>query len=122
VREEVIHRTSVFLSLVKFLRYILHVVLPEHYLLCAVLERAALDAIGINGCESNRRHRARIRSEACAWFSSPTFEPGSFRWVCQMLDVDPGAVRHAISTRRSLLIPPKSRRSASNKMPRWLRF
>lgn len=75
--------------------------LPERRLLLAVYESALHDLR--TPCSPNRsgpdgkRLRARLRDEALEWFAHDGVEPYSFRFCCDQLGMDPGAVRRAIT-------------------------
>ncbi|TMA97489.1 MAG: hypothetical protein E6J74_04970 [Deltaproteobacteria bacterium] len=53
----------------------------------AVLEQAVIDlTLADNGAVSQR---PRLRYFTHLWFTSDNHEPGSFRWICDHLDLDP---------------------------------
>ena len=65
---------------------------PEFELWRCVLWRALSVARGeIN--PSTRQEIKYLSRRAAAWFQSKWKGPGSFLWVCEMLDFDPQAVR-----------------------------
>lgn len=66
---------------------------PEQSLIAAVLERARMDCVGIR-CRNGTK-AARIRDEARDWFFfSRDVNIFSFLWCCDMLGLDPLAIRH----------------------------
>lgn len=75
----------------------------ERRLWAAVLAMARRDLHGRG--RVGRRHR----DEAMAWLVSTSTTPGSFRWVCQQLRIDPA------TTKRRMLLELGQRYSA-----RWL--
>lgn len=60
-------------------------------LLRAVLERAMRDAVGPLGSGSTAC-TSREREQVHGWFRAANLEPMSFRWLCLVLDLEPGAV------------------------------
>ncbi|MBF0126082.1 MAG: hypothetical protein HQM02_02625 [Magnetococcales bacterium] len=79
----------------------------------AVMERAILDL-----------HEAGTRGEAVAWISSKRMGIGSFHWICNQLDMDPGSVKRAllgqktpISLLHRQLIPPPLSRTRTEAPP-----
>jgi len=56
----------------------------------AVLEQAVKDARGTRTYHS-------IMREAREWFRSENEDPGSFLWICQLLGLDPEAVRGTVA-------------------------
>ena len=72
--------------------------LNERQLWAAVLGLALEDLEG-----TNTGNRAR------AWFASDYYEPGSFLWICDHLELDALAIRHRafeIADRRTPLTEP----------------
>jgi len=67
-------------------------------LLAAVLDRALKDAFGPG---ENRGAACTIaeRERAIEWFNDDGRGPGTFRWVCALLELDAGAVRHSMNRR-----------------------
>jgi hypothetical protein len=67
---------------------------PERELWCAVLERAVEDV------RTSRlmhwRARPSIKREVLEWLRSKDETEGSFRFVCDVLNVSPSAARRAI--------------------------
>jgi hypothetical protein len=64
-------------------------------LLAAMLERAVKDALGPTedgggACSQAERDRALV------WFAADESGPGTFRWLCSLLDLDAASVRGAI--------------------------
>lgn len=57
---------------------------PERALWASVLQMAGRDLIAPWG------------AEARAWFASEVVAPGSFVWVCQMLGLEPSALRRQL--------------------------
>ena len=51
-------------------------------------------------CAEHRRPRLRFkmvdRQQTYEWFASPSEEPWSWRWCCEMAGLDPGAVLKAL--------------------------
>jgi len=41
--------------------------------------------------------RARLRAEAITWLDSEETYPGSFRWICDTLDIEPDYLRQRIA-------------------------
>jgi hypothetical protein len=66
---------------------------PEYELWLSVLVQAIND-------RSDRN--AHIKSAAGGWLESDSSQIGSFKWVCDMLGFDPGAVRSLIHSAPSL--------------------
>lgn len=65
---------------------------PEHNLWTEVLMQAIYDIVGFKASA----HRPVDQFEAKNWFLFDGFCPGSFRWVCNVLDLDPVTVRHHV--------------------------
>lgn len=64
------------------------------YLWPCVLHRAVLDAKGqLEASAAIEHSREQVVADARLWFRGAGVEPGSFRWVCAALDLDPGYVR-----------------------------
>lgn len=61
---------------------------PEHALWRAVLFQAIADL----RVSVQRRHRF-LRRQALAWLLSKQREPGSFKWTCDLLDLNAAAVQ-----------------------------
>lgn len=68
---------------------------PYQALLRAVLTRAIGDAIGCIPDKSSWNHRTRIKN-ARGWIDGEVYEPWSFRWVCEGLDLDYRRMRRGI--------------------------
>ena len=65
---------------------------PEQSLVAAIIERARMDCLGIR-CRNGTK-AARIRDEAREWFFFSNDTNGfSFLWCCDMLGLDPIAIR-----------------------------
>lgn len=67
----------------------------------AVLTLAIDDATGNRrrDCGDHARNEAfkvNHATRAIAWFTSAAVSPGSFRWVCAVLDLDPDRVRNLL--------------------------
>ncbi|MBF0141345.1 MAG: hypothetical protein HQL74_13835 [Magnetococcales bacterium] len=43
------------------------------------------------------------------WFRSASVEPGSFRWICSLVDIDPGWALDRLRERLGSLVDPKVR-------------
>jgi hypothetical protein len=67
----------------------------ERRLWAAVLAQAVYDLTGINTF-TNRSYHTRIRYFARLWIDSDSRDAGSFRWVCDQLDLDPGWLRRRL--------------------------
>ena len=70
---------------------------PELQLWCAVLLLAIMDCRGesVIGTQQDKRY---AQQRAHAWIFSTRDDPGSFKWCCEVLAVNPGAVhRRALS-------------------------
>ena len=66
---------------------------PEQRLLQAILLRADMDAIGIGGHMGySERWRKKRREEARDWFRDESYEPFSFPWVADNLDLTDSTV------------------------------
>jgi hypothetical protein len=68
-------------------------------LLAAVLERAVDDAIGPRKPGAARCTPAEQRA-VLDWFAAESMAPGTFRWICALLEIDAGSVRGAIDRAR----------------------
>ena len=68
-------------------------------------EAALWHAVILQALEDLRYEQ--LRQPALRWFLSRSGDVGSFRWVCQQIDLDPGAVRKAALDRspRESFIP-----------------
>jgi hypothetical protein len=64
-------------------------------LLAAMLERAVKDALGPTEDGGGACSQAE-RDRALAWFAADESSPGTFRWLCALLDLDAASVRGAI--------------------------
>jgi len=71
-----------------------------------VLNRAIYDLHGEDPCTELTRCRY-LRANALAWFSSRSYEPGSFLWVCDILGLEASAVRREVF--RSAAVPDVQR-------------
>ena len=79
---------------------------PEASLWMMVLNQAALDVFEIrSGCSGGARQV--LARDALAWFHSRKNDPGSFIWVCGMLNLD-----HAILRRKVLALDRAAVQSA----------
>jgi hypothetical protein len=67
----------------------------ERRLWAAVLAQAVSDLTGINAF-TNRCYHTRIRYFARLWIDSDSRDAGSFRWVCDQLELDPGWLRRRL--------------------------
>jgi hypothetical protein len=66
----------------------------------AVVIRAAADVLGKNTYTKKPAERERLQRSAEAWLYSDNREPGSFRWVCTAINVEPDFVRGLIERAR----------------------
>jgi len=64
-------------------------------LLAAMLERAVKDALGPTE-EGGGACSPAERDRALAWFAADERGPGTFRWLCALLDLDAPSVRGAV--------------------------
>jgi hypothetical protein len=71
---------------------------PELDLWRAVLQRVLDDLTGYGLSDSSKRERAQ--ADARHWINSRATTPGSFRWLCETLSLDPSATRCAILRRK----------------------
>ena len=77
---------------------------PEKALWFAILVQALQDASGaphdVAGCSPASRHaRAdRLTVAARAWVASNASRPRSFRWICEIFEIDPDLVRARLKT------------------------
>jgi hypothetical protein len=85
----------------------------ERGLWLAVLERAVIDLVNPDHCE--RYERPRLRYSAESWFRSNDYQPGTFLWVTDHLDLDASWLRRRlfamidaspVSTRPQFWHPP----------------
>jgi hypothetical protein len=60
----------------------------------AVLMQACIDLGSANECAVSER--PRLRYFAQLWFVSDNYEPGSFRWICDHLDLDTSWLRRRL--------------------------
>jgi len=71
--------------------------LPEWKLWAAVLETALDDVYGLSALRSHttaaRERETKGRLPALAWFADEQNSVGTFHWICDVLDLDPNAVR-----------------------------
>jgi hypothetical protein len=68
---------------------------PEVSLWMMVLNQAALDLFEIrSGC--SRGTRQVLTRAARGWFNSEKSDPGSFVWVCAVLDLDASTLRRKV--------------------------
>lgn len=75
---------------------------PEHCLLLAVLERAVLDANGVNLKGIADANTVKLKARFwLSYRSTVPHEPFSFEWICEMLDLN------AKKLRQKLLKVPK---------------
>ena len=73
---------------------------PERMLWLCVLEetiRCLQGAPTAKGGYVPTSRRARLRAEAQAWLDSEEVYLGSFRWICEMLDIAPDYLRQRIA-------------------------
>ncbi len=78
---------------------------PERFLWLSVLEDAikcvqgAVSADGSDGWRqlNSLRHRVRRQLDAQTWFDSDDIYPGSFRWICDTLGLEPDYLRQRIA-------------------------
>ena len=61
----------------------------------AVLDLAIDDALGIGMRDQSLRHKRRIMESSREWIMSDNIEPGSFLWICEVLEQDPKAKRES---------------------------
>ena len=81
-------------------------VINERRIWLAVLVRAVFDLAGLDP----RLEKSRIpllQRSARGWLHSSRTDLGSFFWICNSLDLDPGFVRQAISKRADQLAAAK---------------
>ena len=71
--------------------------LPEVGLIAAVLQTGIRDAVN-RPKENDRPVRIRRHVESLEWIAADDALPFSFRWCCDVLDVDPDLTRHLIRT------------------------
>lgn len=79
---------------------------PEKRLLLHILKRAANDFMGHYHTDS--KSNDDMEQDARRWFNrkiKERLEPWSFAWVCQMLDLDPKAVRQRLENLKKELSP-----------------
>jgi hypothetical protein len=76
--------------------------LPEHKLLMAILERAALDYAGTASVMPH------VRRSAEQFFRSQCEEPWSFHWICQHLPCDADSYRERILKRLGIALKAKA--------------
>ena len=77
---------------------------PEADLWCAVIERAIGDLSDPD-----------LGQATLEWFASASDQPGTFRWICEHLDLNASAVWAALTQRESRKDPPSACASAPNK-------
>ena len=68
-------------------------------LLAAVLERAVDDAIGPRKPGGARCTPAEQRA-VLDWFAAESMAPGTFKWLCALLEIDAGSVRGVVDRAR----------------------
>lgn len=73
--------------------------MPELALYEAILDQATRDTIHRCRCACWCGHTEAAR-EAQAWIDADDDDVLSFRWVCDVLRLDPGAVRRRVAWRR----------------------
>lgn len=71
----------------------------ERELWILVLENAWNDAIGAVVGEPNLKSAKRVIDEARQWFASENKKVGSFRYICDWVDYDPGTIRKELARR-----------------------
>jgi hypothetical protein len=59
----------------------------ERHLWTAVLVQAIRDLNG-NDTPKQRYDRSQLRDDTRLWFESDNIETGSFRWICDQLEID----------------------------------
>jgi len=69
--------------------------IDERRLWTAVLMQAIRDLIGIDSGRP-RYDRSRLRHITRLWFESDSAETGSFRWICDQLEIDASWLRHGL--------------------------
>jgi hypothetical protein len=75
--------------------YNFHIMLDERRLWTAVLAQAIHDLIGIDTGSQDCK-RSRLRRITRLWFESENTEAGSFRWICDQLEIDASWLRHRL--------------------------
>ena len=70
--------------------------MPERSLIAAVFGRAFRDAMGDLRSITKR---AYLIKDARRWFSCRSLEPYSFRWCCDVLELDPDRVLEQLKAR-----------------------
>jgi len=63
----------------------------EKKLLCAVIERACMDATGRGG-------RKRFIIDAQEWINSQSNHPFSYIWICEQLQINPSIIRRTVKS------------------------
>ncbi|MBI4528180.1 MAG: hypothetical protein HY695_30675 [Deltaproteobacteria bacterium] len=64
------------------------------------MKRSLGDLAGID-IGDRRIVRRYLRKAALEWFSSDSYYPGSFTWICDQLGLEAGAVRRRVSRYRA---------------------
>lgn len=78
----------------------------------SVLYQAIMDWIGSSELE-DRNAKKRAAEDAQAWFFSDCFEPGSFRWICSVLNIHHSVILEKLNSR------PLLRELVAKQSPRW---
>ena len=71
---------------------------PERRLWVRCLEDA-IECVTGRAIACGRIERQRIVRQEMRWFASKRIEPGSYLWVCGMLNYDPGTIREELAKR-----------------------
>ena len=50
------------------------------------------------------------------WFHSTSMEPGSFNWICSLVNIDPKWALHRLEERLKVCLIPESRRARAQEM------
>ena len=73
---------------------------PERNMWAQCLEEAVECVMGrAVGC--GRIERQRIRAREMRWFYGQNAEPGSYLWICMVLNYDPDVIREELAKRLS---------------------
>lgn len=71
----------------------------ERKLWTRCLEEAVECVTGRRTMGHSRAERQRIRDREMRWFSDRNTAPGSYLWICMVIDCDPGAIRDEMAKR-----------------------
>lgn len=63
--------------------------IPSRKLALGILVQAFRDAL----TQKNSMERAEWQKDALVWFQSESTQPGSLKWVCELLSIDPSSIR-----------------------------